>query len=77
MTASIKNLEHTTEKVDGLVGDISEGRGLAGTLLKNEQLALDMSLVVSNLQVLSSNINSKGLWGVMRKPKVPKPAGGK
>ena len=46
------------------------GKGLAGSLIKNEQLATDMSLIMSNLQVLSSNINNKGLWSVIRKPKV-------
>lgn len=72
LTASIRNIEHATEKLDATIGDINEGKGLAGKLIKNEQLATDMSLIMSNLQVLSSNINNKGLWGVIRKPKVPK-----
>jgi ABC-type transporter Mla subunit MlaD len=70
LTASMKNIEAATAKLNAAVEDVNNGKGLAGTLIKNEQLAADMSLIVSNLQVLSSNINNKGLWSVIRKPKV-------
>src|SRR3954471_8611976 len=70
LTASVKNIEKATEKLDVALGDVNSGKGLAGALIKNEQLATDMSLIMSNLQVLSSNINNKGLWSVIRKPKV-------
>ena len=72
LTASMKNIESATAKLDSVMTDVSGGKGLAGALIKNDQLATDMSLIVSNLQVLSSNINNKGLWGVIRKPKVQK-----
>jgi phospholipid/cholesterol/gamma-HCH transport system substrate-binding protein len=72
LTASVKNIENATAKLDSAMADIDAGKGLAGALIKNEQLATDMSLIMSNLQVLSSNINNKGLWGVVRKPKVAK-----
>ncbi|HEY6225785.1 MAG TPA: MlaD family protein [Verrucomicrobiae bacterium] len=70
LTASVNNIEKATEKLDSAMGDVNSGKGLAGSLIKNEQLATDMSLIMSNLQVLSSNINNKGLWSVIRKPKV-------
>jgi len=70
LTASVNNIEKATEKLDAAISDVNAGKGLAGTLIKNEQLATDMSLIVSNLQVLSSNVNNKGLWSVIRKPKV-------
>jgi phospholipid/cholesterol/gamma-HCH transport system substrate-binding protein len=72
LTASVKNIENATAKLDSAMADVEAGKGLAGALIKNEQLATDMSLIMSNLQVLSSNINNKGLWGVVRKPKVAK-----
>jgi phospholipid/cholesterol/gamma-HCH transport system substrate-binding protein len=72
LTASIKNIENATAKLDMAMGDVNAGKGLAGALIKNEQLSTDMSLIMSNLQVLSSNVNNKGLWGVLRKPKVQK-----
>lgn len=72
LSASMKNIENATAKLDLAMTDVNAGKGLAGALIKNEQLATDMSLIMSNLQVLSSNINNKGLWGVFRKPKVAK-----
>jgi len=70
LSASMKNIQNATEKLDTAMGDVNAGKGLAGALIKNEQLATDMSLIMSNLQVLSSNVNNKGLWSVIRKPKV-------
>jgi hypothetical protein len=55
-----------------MVSDINAGKGLAGKLVKDERMAADLSLIMSNLTVLSSNINNKGLWSVIRKPKVQK-----
>jgi phospholipid/cholesterol/gamma-HCH transport system substrate-binding protein len=72
LTASVNNLEKATAKLDSALGDVNAGKGLAGSLIKNEQMATDMSVIVSNLSVLSSNINNKGLWSVIRKPKVAK-----
>ena len=48
--------------------------GLAGNLLKNEKLATDVSLIASNLSIVSSNLNRLGLWGIMWKKK-PAPKG--
>jgi hypothetical protein len=45
---------------------------VAGSLLRNEHLAEYTSLTLSNFMILSSNVNHKGLWGVLRKPKEPK-----
>jgi phospholipid/cholesterol/gamma-HCH transport system substrate-binding protein len=72
LTASISNIESATAKLDLMVGDINAGKGLAGKLVKDERLAADLSLIMSNFTVLSSNINNKGLWSVVRKPKVDK-----
>jgi ABC-type transporter Mla subunit MlaD len=72
LTASMNNIQSATAKLDSAMGDVNSGKGLAGALIKNEQLATDMSLIMSNVQVLSSNVNNKGLWSVIRKPKVAK-----
>ena len=71
-TAAIKNIERATDRADKLLADVEQGRGLAGTLLKNDQLAIHSSLMVSNFMAFGSNLNHKGLWGVFRKPKLPK-----
>jgi phospholipid/cholesterol/gamma-HCH transport system substrate-binding protein len=71
-TATIKNIERATDRADKLLAEVEQGRGLAGALLKNDQLAGNVSLVVSNFAVFGSNLNTKGIWGVFRKPKIPK-----
>jgi phospholipid/cholesterol/gamma-HCH transport system substrate-binding protein len=71
-TAVVKNMQTATEKANNILDDVDKGKGLAGSLVHNEELAKYSSLMLSNLMVLSSNINHKGLWGVIRKPKIPK-----
>lgn len=71
LTASISNIEKATAKLDSTMSELNEGKGTVGALLKNDQMAQDLSQIVSNLSVFSSNINNKGLFSVMRKPKVP------
>jgi phospholipid/cholesterol/gamma-HCH transport system substrate-binding protein len=72
LTAVVKNLERATDKANSILADVEAGKGLAGNLLKNEELANYTSATLSNFMVFSSNINNKGLWGVIRKPKQPK-----
>jgi ABC-type transporter Mla subunit MlaD len=72
IAAAVKNLDDSTEILKGLLGDVQAGKGLAGTLLKNEELAAHVSLVASNLSVTTSNLNRLGLWGVMWRHKPPK-----
>lgn len=68
---SMANIKNATAKLDATMTDVNAGKGAVGALLKNEQMATDLSVIVSNLSVLSSNINNKGLWGVLKKPKLP------
>jgi phospholipid/cholesterol/gamma-HCH transport system substrate-binding protein len=68
---SMSNIKNATAKLDATMTDVNAGKGAVGALLKNEQIATDLSMITSNLSVLSSNINNKGLWGVFRKPKLP------
>ena len=71
-TATIRNIERATDRADKLLANVEQGHGLAGALLSNNELANNMSLMVSNFAVFGSNLNTKGLWGVFRKPKLPK-----
>jgi hypothetical protein len=66
---SIQNIETATGQLTNLLAGINSGEGLAGKLLKNEEMATHIGIISSNFAVLSSNINNKGLWGVLRKPK--------
>jgi phospholipid/cholesterol/gamma-HCH transport system substrate-binding protein len=67
ITASIKNIESASVQVDKLLADLQQGKGLAGNLLKNDQLQHDVQNTMSNLSLLSSNLNKFGLFW---KPKV-------
>jgi phospholipid/cholesterol/gamma-HCH transport system substrate-binding protein len=72
ITAAVKNIGRATDRADKLLQDVEDGKGLAGNLLKNDEMARHTGLILSNFMVLSSNINHRGLWGVIRKPKLPK-----
>jgi hypothetical protein len=51
-----------TEVLKKLADDLQSGKGLAGTVLQNEQLATNMQAIAYNLAVASSNLNRLGLW---------------
>jgi len=72
LTAAMKNVGRASERADRILQQVDEGKGLIGTLLRNEQMAEYTALTLSNLAVFSSNLNEKGLWGVLRKPKESK-----
>jgi phospholipid/cholesterol/gamma-HCH transport system substrate-binding protein len=68
-TSAIKNIERATQRADKILEEVEQGKGLAGTLLKNPDMAAYTSLMLSNFMAFGSNVNHKGLWGVIRKPK--------
>ena len=72
VSAAAKNLESSTVVLKNLMDDLQAGRGLAGSLLKDEQLKNHVSMLASNLTVTSSNLNRLGLWGILWKPKPAK-----
>ena len=71
-TAAIKNIERATQRADRILEEVEQGKGLAGGLLKNPEMATYTTLMLSNFMAFGSNVNHKGLWGVIRKPKEPK-----
>jgi len=72
LNAAVKNIESSTIMLKDLLADVQAGKGLAGNLLQNPVLATNVSLIVSNLSVTSSNLNRLGLWGIMWQHKPPK-----
>lgn len=70
--ATVKNIESSSEVLKTLMQDVQAGKGLAGNVLKNEQLANSLSQTVNNLSITTSNLNRLGLWGILWKQKVPK-----
>ena len=74
LTAATKNIQELTVTVQQLAADLQAGKGLAGTLLQNPQLATNVQLLAANLAVTSSNLNRFGLWDILWSHK---PAGNK
>ncbi len=69
LTAAMKNIGRASGRADRILEQVEEGKGLAGTLLRNEQVAEYTSATLSNLMIFTGNLNEKGVWGVLRKPK--------
>jgi phospholipid/cholesterol/gamma-HCH transport system substrate-binding protein len=72
ISVAVKNIESSTEILKRLMDDLQSGKGLAGTVLQNEQLATNMQIIASNLAVTTSNLNRAGLWGILWSHKPPK-----
>ena len=62
ITVAVKNIESSTEVLKDLLNDVQSGKGLAGTMLENEQLTTNVQAIANNLAVASSNLNRLGLW---------------
>jgi len=75
LAAAVKSVESSSEMMKSLLSDLQAGKGLAGRLLKNEELSSGVSQLVSNLSVLSSNLNRHGLLWRPKKtePRPPSP----
>jgi phospholipid/cholesterol/gamma-HCH transport system substrate-binding protein len=71
--SAILNLEAATVSLNRVVTDLQNGRGAAGRLLRDETLATNLNLIVQNLAVTTSNLNTRGLWGILWKQKTPPP----
>ncbi len=76
---SVNNLEKSSFTLSEMMRDINAGSGLAGSLIRDENLKLEVSsfvtnvnMVASNFNILSSNANTRGLWSVLWKPKTEK-----
>jgi len=65
ISVATKNLAETTETFKKITGDLQAGKGLAGTVLQNPELATNFQVLAANLAVTSSNLNRLGLWGIL------------
>ena len=77
ITAAVKNIESSTEVLKDLLNNVQSGKGLAGTMLVNEQLTTNVQAIANNLAIASSNLNRLGLWHFLwHKEPVGIPPGG-
>ncbi len=79
LTIAIKNLETSSAALTNLLTEIQNGRGVAGRLLRDEEMAAEvtaiahnLSITTSNLTVTTSNLNRGGLWGILWGKKPPR-----
>lgn len=62
LTAATKNIQDLTVSAQQLVSDVQAGKGLAGTLVADNNTATNVQLLAANLAIASSNLNRFGLW---------------
>lgn len=83
LSIAIKNLESGSATLTNLLTDVQNGHGVAGRLLRDEEMAAEvaaitrnLSITTSNLSVTTSNLNRSGLWGILwsKKPVRTDPA---
>jgi phospholipid/cholesterol/gamma-HCH transport system substrate-binding protein len=72
LAITIKNLETASGLLTNLLHDLQTRQGLAGRLLRDEEMASNFSAVAHNLSVTTSNLNRAGLWGILWKQKEPR-----
>lgn len=62
ITVATKNIEDITANARQVVSDIQAGKGVAGTLLQDNETMTNLQLLAANLSITSSNLNRFGLW---------------
>lgn len=62
LTTATKNIQDITASAQDLVNNIQAGKGVAGTLLEDNQTKTNLELLAENLSIASSNLNRFGLW---------------
>lgn len=71
VTATISNLNSASVALNSLLTDVQAGKGAAGTMLKDEALAENLRQMAANLNAVSSNLHSQGLWHLLWKKHPP------
>lgn len=71
IAAATKNIQDATIIFKQLAIDLQAGKGLAGTVLQNQELATNIQAIAQNLSVTTSNLNRSGLWGILWSHKPP------
>jgi phospholipid/cholesterol/gamma-HCH transport system substrate-binding protein len=76
---AVKNLRSASVTANQLLNDVKATNGTAGLLLRDEQMKQQITALVTNLNsvavnfgTFSSNLNNRGIWSMLWKPKQPK-----
>ncbi|HUE37148.1 MAG TPA: MlaD family protein, partial [Candidatus Acidoferrum sp.] len=65
LSEAVSNIEDTTVTLKQIADDMRAGKGVAGTILENDELATNVQATVNNLAIATSNLNQLGLWGFL------------
>lgn len=68
---AVGNIKSSTETLKQLMADLQAGKGLAGTILQNNELSTNVQTIANNLSVTTSNLNRFGIWGILWSQKQP------
>ena len=69
---AVTNIKSSTVELRALLDGVKAGKGLVGSLLKNEQLSNNVSQIAANLSNTTSNLHHQGLWSILWKNKPAK-----
>jgi phospholipid/cholesterol/gamma-HCH transport system substrate-binding protein len=72
IATSVKNIESSTAILKDVLEDVKTGKGLAGTVLYNDEVSSSVASIVNNLSITTSNLNRLGLWGILWSRKPPR-----
>ena len=71
---AIENVQSSSAILKSAMEDVQAGKGLAGALLKNDEIVANLTQISQNLSVTTSNLNQLGLWGILWRRHPPKSA---
>jgi hypothetical protein len=73
ISATVQNAEMASVQLTNLMNDLRGPQGLAGRLLNDQKMADDFADMAYYLAIATSNLNHRGLWGIMWRQKDPPP----
>ena len=75
---TIQNLHDSSASIKQMTADLQAGHGLAGALLKDEEMKANLAALLRNANQMAaafstfgSNLNQRGIWSMLWKPKTP------
>jgi phospholipid/cholesterol/gamma-HCH transport system substrate-binding protein len=62
ITSTISNLQTSSRQITNILGQIEAGKGTAGALISNQEMADNFAALARNLAITTGNLNRLGLW---------------
>ena len=75
IATAVSNLSASSATIRRLLDGVQAGKGLAGKLLENEEIAANVSQIAYNLSITTSNLNRLGLWRMLWQHQPPQAKG--